>query len=85
MYTTYIRTTPERLWRGLTDPAFTRRYWGLAFESDWKTGSPYTLKLDQGDVKIADPAQVVLAIRPVPAAVLHLAALSPRNGRRPTT
>ena len=34
VYTTYIRTTPEQLWRGLTDPAFTRRYWGLAYESD---------------------------------------------------
>jgi len=64
VYTTYIRTTPEQLWRGLTDPAVTRRYWGLAFESDWKTGSPYTLKLDQGDVKIADPAQVVLQSDP---------------------
>src|ERR671924_643921 len=28
MYTTYIRTTPERLWEALTEPAFTRRYWG---------------------------------------------------------
>jgi hypothetical protein len=27
VYTTYIRATPERLWQGLTDPAFTRRYW----------------------------------------------------------
>jgi DNA-binding transcriptional ArsR family regulator len=36
VYTTYIRTTPEQLWRGLTDPAFTRRYWGAAFDSDWK-------------------------------------------------
>src|SRR3989440_2167873 len=24
VYTTYIRTTPERLWAALTDPAFTR-------------------------------------------------------------
>jgi uncharacterized protein YndB with AHSA1/START domain len=38
--TTYIRTTPERRWRGLTDPAFTRQYsGGVAFESDWTTGS----------------------------------------------
>src|SRR5204863_4100349 len=28
VYTTYIRTTPERLWQALTDPAFTERYWG---------------------------------------------------------
>src|SRR5436190_13648205 len=27
VYTTYIRTTPERLWQALTDPAFTGRYW----------------------------------------------------------
>lgn len=64
VYTTYIRTTPEQLWRGLTDPAFTRRYWRLAFESDWTTGSAYTLRLDQGDVVIADPAQVVLESDP---------------------
>ena len=42
VYTTYIRTTPEQLWQALTDPAFTRRYWGVALESDWKAGSPVT-------------------------------------------
>jgi uncharacterized protein YndB with AHSA1/START domain len=26
VYTTYINTTPERLWQAVTDPAFTRRY-----------------------------------------------------------
>ncbi|MGD0609844.1 MAG: SRPBCC family protein [Streptosporangiaceae bacterium] len=65
VYTTYIRTTPERLWQALTDPAFTRRYWGgVAFESDWRTGSTFTLELGGGDVKIADPAQVVLESEP---------------------
>src|SRR3954463_7614736 len=39
VYSTYIRTTPEQLWRALTDPAFTRQYWGgAAFESDWRGG-----------------------------------------------
>jgi DNA-binding transcriptional ArsR family regulator len=38
VYTTYIKTTPERLWQALTDPAFTRRYWGLSMESDWAPG-----------------------------------------------
>ncbi|MDQ2814935.1 MAG: metalloregulator ArsR/SmtB family transcription factor [Actinomycetota bacterium] len=65
VYTTYIRTTPERLWQGLTDPAFTRRYWGgIAFESDWHAGSTVTLELGSGGVKIADPAQVVLESEP---------------------
>src|SRR3954470_14171809 len=43
VYTTYIRTTPERLWQALTEPAFTERYWGMVFHSDWKTGSRYVL------------------------------------------
>jgi uncharacterized protein YndB with AHSA1/START domain/DNA-binding transcriptional ArsR family regulator len=64
VYTTYIRTTPEQLWRGLTDPAFTRRYWGLAMESDWKAGSTVTVQLDRGNVTVADPAQVVLESDP---------------------
>ena len=52
VYTTYVRTTPEKLWRGLTDPAFTRRYWRVEFESGWTTGSAYALTLTKGDVKI---------------------------------
>ena len=62
VYTTYIRTTPERLWQALTDPAFTERYWGMAFETDWKTGS--TMILHQKGVTVADPEQVVLEADP---------------------
>jgi DNA-binding transcriptional ArsR family regulator/uncharacterized protein YndB with AHSA1/START domain len=64
VYTTFIRTTPEQLWRALTEPAFTRRYWGIAWESDWKTGAPLTLHIDVSNVTIADPAQVVLESDP---------------------
>ncbi|GAA2633773.1 metalloregulator ArsR/SmtB family transcription factor [Dactylosporangium fulvum] len=40
-YTTYIATTPERLWQALTDPEFTRQYWGgVALHSDWRPDSP---------------------------------------------
>ena len=42
VYTTYIQTTPERLWQALTEPAFTERYWGTTFESDWQVGSTIT-------------------------------------------
>jgi len=42
VYTTYIETTPEKLWHALTDGAFTERYWfGHRVTSDWKVGSPY--------------------------------------------
>jgi uncharacterized protein YndB with AHSA1/START domain/DNA-binding transcriptional ArsR family regulator len=64
VYTTYIRTTPEQLWRGLTDPAFTQRYWKIAWESDWKKGSPVTLTMADKGVTVADPEQVVLESDP---------------------
>lgn len=64
VYTTYISTTPERLWQALTEPAFTRQYWdGLSFESDWQAGSEVTVHLKDG-VTVADPAQVVLEADP---------------------
>ena len=62
VYTTYINTTPERLWQALTDPAFTRRYWGVTFDTDWNVGSP--MIWEEGGVKTADPAQVVLESEP---------------------
>jgi uncharacterized protein YndB with AHSA1/START domain len=62
VYATYIRTTPEQLWRALTDPAFTRRYWGATFQTDWNPGS--TMRWDLFGVTIDDPEQVVLESEP---------------------
>jgi len=62
VYTTYIRTTPERLWQALTDPTFTSRWWQTTFETDWKVGS--TMTWDNHGVVIADPEQVVLEADP---------------------
>ena len=61
--TTFIRTTPERLWAALTEPAFTRRYWDTVITSDWATGAPMTWGRDDGLV-VADPEQVVLEADP---------------------
>jgi len=42
VYTTYIKTTPEKLWAAITNPEFTRQYWGgHANISDWKKGSKW--------------------------------------------
>ncbi|GAA5130880.1 ArsR/SmtB family transcription factor [Pseudonocardia adelaidensis] len=62
VYTTFITTTPERLWQALTDPAFTRRYWGVTFETDWRPGSP--MVWEQGGHRVVDPEQVVLEAEP---------------------
>ncbi len=38
----YIKTTPERLWEAIVDPALRRRYnFGVGVESDWTPGSRY--------------------------------------------
>jgi uncharacterized protein YndB with AHSA1/START domain/DNA-binding transcriptional ArsR family regulator len=62
VYTTYIKTTPERLWQALTEPEFTRRYWDTAFETDWKPGS--TMTWDHLGTRISNPEQVVLEAEP---------------------
>ncbi len=62
VYTTYIRTTPEKLWQALTDPAFTGRYWGTTLETDWRQGS--AMAWEQFGVRITDPEQVVLEADP---------------------
>ncbi len=62
VYTTYIQTTPEQLWEALTSPAFTERYWGMTFETDWAPGSEMTWY--RHDLRIADPDQVVIESEP---------------------
>ncbi len=61
-YTTYIRTTPEQLWQALTDKAFTSRYWGVAFDTDWRAGSP--MVWHEAGATIADDEQRVLEADP---------------------
>ncbi len=44
----YIKTTPERLWQAITDPAMRRKYtFGVTVTSDWTPGSAY--KGEAGD------------------------------------
>lgn len=63
-YVTYIRTTPERLWRALTEPVFIRRYFeGGGPASDWKVGSPVRWKMD-ADGDYHDWGQRVLESEP---------------------
>jgi len=62
VYTTYIKTTPERLWRALTDPAFTSRWWQITFDTDWNVGS--RMAWDNDGVVIDDPQQIVLESDP---------------------
>jgi uncharacterized protein YndB with AHSA1/START domain len=58
VYVTYVRTTPEKLWRALLDPEFTRRYWGGTWQDcAWKAGASWKLMLPDGS--LADSGEVI--------------------------
>ncbi len=61
VFATFIRATPDAIWRALTESEFTTRYWyGSSIHSDWAVGSPYELRTNgntaiAGEVLEADP------------------------------
>jgi uncharacterized protein YndB with AHSA1/START domain len=58
VYVTYIRTTPEKLWRALTDPEFTRQYWcETVQESEWKPGSSWRVMIP--DSRVSDSGEII--------------------------
>jgi uncharacterized protein YndB with AHSA1/START domain/DNA-binding transcriptional ArsR family regulator len=53
VFATFIRATPEAIWRALTESDFTTRYWyGSTVHSDWTAGAPWELRTAQGQVGI---------------------------------
>ncbi len=49
----YINAPKEAVWKGLTEPEFTRQYFhGTTFESDWTPGSDMTCYQGSGDVAV---------------------------------
>jgi uncharacterized protein YndB with AHSA1/START domain len=63
VYVSYIRTTPEKLWKALTDAEFIKQYWfGMHADSQFKTGSPW--KLVSTDGTIWDSGEIVEAMPP---------------------
>jgi uncharacterized protein YndB with AHSA1/START domain len=57
-YKIYIDTTTRRLWRALTDPTKTKKWWNVSFLTDWKVDS--TMDWKMGHLTIRDSEQVVL-------------------------
>jgi uncharacterized protein YndB with AHSA1/START domain/biotin operon repressor len=67
VYEIYIKTTPERLWRAITDPAQRAKYsFGVGVRSQWTPGSAYqagvtvdagaeTLQIAEGENLEVDP------------------------------
>ncbi len=50
VYVIYIASTPEKVFQALTDAEASKLYWhGNSVDSDWKVGSPFTLRLTRHD------------------------------------
>jgi uncharacterized protein YndB with AHSA1/START domain/DNA-binding transcriptional ArsR family regulator len=57
----YIRTTPDRLWAAITDPAIRAKYqFGARAESTWTPGSAYTLIHPGADEPLAEGQNLVV-------------------------
>jgi uncharacterized protein YndB with AHSA1/START domain len=53
VYVTYIASPPEKVWAALTSSEFTTQFFfGRSVESDWKAGSPWTLRRPDGNVDV---------------------------------
>src|SRR6186997_244764 len=51
----YIKTTPERLWEAITDPALRAKYnFGVGVTSDWTEGSHYEARHEQAGIAISE-------------------------------
>jgi len=57
----YIRTTPERLWAAITDPAIRAKYhFGAGVESTWTPGSAYALTHPGSERPLAEGENLVV-------------------------
>ena len=69
VYTIYIASTPEKVFKALTDTDVTAKFWfGNAVISDWKTGAPVEFRRE-GKLIVQGKSA---GIRSAAAAVLHV-------------
>ena len=65
VYTTFIRTTPEKLWQALTSGDFSEKYWfGFRVEVDLKVGGVIRILPPKGMEQHGDHAGEVLVCEP---------------------
>lgn len=82
LYTTYIATTPEKVYEALTTPEFTMQYWGGSeIRSDWRAGSPVVAYHPDHDDFLGE---VVAAEPPHRLAYTFTGAAEQAAGRPPT-
>ena len=64
VYTTYIKSTPQKVWDAITTPEFARQYWGYGIVSDWKPGSKWEMVRGDGSGHVQTIGEVVESTPP---------------------
>lgn len=62
VYTTYIASTPEKVWKALLEGELTRQYWKHENVSDWKPGSRWEHVADDGKGTVKIVGQVLESV-----------------------
>ncbi len=57
VYVTYIKTTPEKLWAALTKAGPLDYWFDMSQETEWKPGSQWKLKFEDG--RVADAGEIL--------------------------
>jgi uncharacterized protein YndB with AHSA1/START domain len=76
IYTTYINSTPQKVWDAITTPEFTRQYWGRNIVSNWKAGSRWDMASIDGSNTVNITGEV---LESHPPSRLVLSWVSPDN------
>jgi uncharacterized protein YndB with AHSA1/START domain len=83
VFESYIRTSPEALWRALIDGAITAQYYyGIPVESTWEVGAPYRYATPAGSLV---EGEVLEASAPQRLDTTFRAFFQPGMGELPTS
>lgn len=83
VFESYIRTTPEELWRALTDGSLTTQYYyGIPVESTWEVGAPYRYATPAGSLV---EGEVLATEAPFRLETTFRAAFQPGMAEMPTS
>ena len=64
VYTTYIRSTAQKVWDAITNPEFARQYWGYGLDSDFKPGSHWDMVSGDGSGRVQTTGEVLESVPP---------------------
>ncbi len=85
VYVTYIKATPQQVWKALTDADLTAEYWGHANVSDWQPGSRWEHRRTDGSQEVDVTGRVLEAEPPTRLVITFEDSPEEASQREPST